>query len=177
MNCKDPGNPVGVYGLLGNGGPLTVDRIEEFLNEWAPEIESDKPVHGEVLSPTDSWKFGDATCSYVTKMVHVWGQESDRPKGGRHQWAMSRCVRLAAAKRLGCITKHGLDQALVVLESALQHWCRVVGVPRAVAPDEVGSAYRWAEAKVATFNQQRARSELGYHEHFSARARRWTLVR
>ena len=135
------------------------------------------PSAGRAISPPDSWKFGVHTCAYVTTMVRSWCQESDRPEMGRHQWAMTRCVRLAAAHRLGCITQDGLDLALVILESALKHWCQVVGVPRDLAPDEVGSAYRWAETKVATFNHQRARFELGCHEHFSAQARTWTLVR
>ena len=176
-NWKDPANPAPVYAVRDSGGPLTVDQVEEFLDAWAPEIDSDQPVAGEVVSPADTWKFGRSTCAYVAAMVRSWGRPSDEPKAGRHQWAMSRCVRLAAAHRLGCITQHGLDQALAILESALKHWCQVVGVPRDLAPDEVGSAYRWAEAKVATFNHQRARSELGHHQHFSAQARRWTLVR
>jgi hypothetical protein len=177
MNWKDPANPAPVYAVRDHGGPLIVDQAEEFLDEWAPEIASDEPVEGEVASPADSWKFGRSTCAYVAAMVRSWGRPSDEPKAGCHQWAMTRCVRLAAAHRLGCITQDGLDQALAILESALKHWCQVVGVPRDLAPDEIGSAYRWAEAKVATFNNLCARSELGHHQHFSAQPRTWTLVR
>jgi hypothetical protein len=176
-NWKDPANPAPVYAVRDSGAPLPVDQVEEFLDAWAPEIDSDQPVAGEVVSPADTWKFGRSTCAYVAAMVRSWGGPSDVPKAGRHQWAMTRCVRLAAAHRLGCITQGGLSEALVILESVLTHWCQVVGVPRALAPDEVGSAYRWAEARVATFNDQRARSELGHHQHCSAQARRWTLVR
>ncbi|WP_197506533.1 hypothetical protein, partial [Mycobacterium sp. E3339] len=176
-NWKDPANPAEVYAVRGSGAPLTIDQVEAFLDEWAPEIDSDRPVRGDAISSPDSWKFGVHTCAYVTAMVRSWCQESDRPEIGRHQWAMSRCVRLAAAHRLGCITRRGLDQALVILESALKHWCQVIGVPRDLAPHEVGSAYRWAEARVATFNHRRARSELGHHQHSPVRGRTWTLVR
>jgi hypothetical protein len=176
-NWKDPANPAPVYAMRDSGGPLTVDRVEEFLDAWAPEIDSDQPVAGGVVSPAHTWKFGSSTCAYVAAMVRSSGRPSDQPKAGRHQWAMARCVRLAAAHRLGCITRDGLDQALAILESALKHWCQMVGVPRDLAPDEIGSAYRWAAARVAIFNDQRARSELGHHQHCSAHARRWTMVR
>jgi hypothetical protein len=176
-NWKDPATPAPVYAVRDGGGPLTVDQVEEVLDAWAPEIDSDQPVAGEVVSPADTWKFGRSTCAYVAAMVRSWSRPSDEPKAGRHQWAMTRCVRLAAAHRLGCITQHGLDQALAILEVALKRWCQLVGVPRDLAPDEVGSAYRWAEAKVATFSHQRVRSELGQHQCCAPGARRWTLVR
>jgi hypothetical protein len=175
-NWKDPANPVLTYAVHDCGGPLTVDQVEEFLDEWAPEIGSDQPVAGEAVSPAHTWKFGRSTCAYVAAMLRSWGRPSDEPTAGRHQWAMTRCVRLAAAHRLGCISAGGRDQALLILEAALQHWCQVMAVPRGLAVDEIGSAYRWAEAKVATFSSLRAQSELGHHQPCSAHARKSTLV-
>ncbi|MGE5696834.1 MAG: hypothetical protein ACM4D3_16865 [Candidatus Sericytochromatia bacterium] len=176
-NWKYPADPAPVYAVRGSGGPLTVDQLEEVLDEWAPQMASDEPVTEVVLSPPQHWKFGRKTCAYVAAMVKSWGRPSDEPRAGRHQWAMTRCVRLAAAHRLGCITRHDLDQALLMLESALKNWCQVVAVPRDLAPEEVGGAYRWAEAKVATFSDQRTRFELGHHRQCSTQVRRWTLVR
>ena len=46
-NWKGPANPAEVYAVRGCGAPLTIDQVEEFLDEWAPEIDSDKPVCGE----------------------------------------------------------------------------------------------------------------------------------
>lgn len=174
-NWKDTLNPVPVYAVSDSGGPLTVDQIGEFLDEWAPEIASDKPVLGPVVSPTDSWKFGQDTCAYVTAMVRSWSRASDEPLAGRHQWAMTRCVRLAAAHRVGCISSPGLQDALRILETALAHWCQLICPPRDLAPHEIGSAYRWAEAKVASFPYLRAQAELGHHRHVSTSARRWRL--
>ena len=165
VNWKDPDNPVGVYAERGAGGPLSVDRIEEFLDEWAPEIDSDKPVSAETISPPEDWQFGQDTCNYVNTMVSAWGQESDKPTGGRHQWAMTRSVRLAAAFRLGCITEGDLKLALQALQAALAYWCQTVGEPRELALDEVGSAFRWGLARVATFDDERTRKELGDHTH------------
>ena len=138
------------------GAPLEIERIEEFLDEWAPEIESDAPVLGKIVSLPDSWRFGQATCSYVATMVRSWNQESDRPRAGRHQWAMTRCVRLAAAHRLGCITEDDREGSIRLLEAALAHWCGVVGTPRDLYPDEIGSGYRWAVGRVATFTDEQA---------------------
>jgi hypothetical protein len=162
-NWKDPANPVRAYALRDTGGPLTVDQVEEFVDEWAPEIGSDAPVEGDVVSPVDSWKLGSSTCFYAAKMVSAWRDESDRPQTGRHQWAMSRALRLAAASRLGCITEDDLNLALGALESALEHWCQVEAEPRDLAPDEVGSAYRWALRKVATFSDERSWQEMPDH--------------
>ena len=163
-NWKDLTNPVQVFALSDSGGPLTIDQVEDFLDEWTPRIDSDKPVGGEIMSPPDDWEFGRATCPYVGTMVDSWSLESDRPGVGRHNWAMTRCVRLAAAHRLGCIAEDDLVSALQALEAALTYWCQKVGAPRPLAPDEVGSAFRWAQAKVATFDDERTWQELPQHD-------------
>ena len=165
-NWKDPEHHAEAFAVRDVGGPLTFDDVEEFLDEWAAtEIDSDHPVSEQVLSSPEGWQFGTAHCPYVIEMVLPWDQESDRPKAGRHQWAMNRCVRLAAAHRLGCITEDGLIASLEHLEKALARWCQEVGVPRPMHHDEIGSAFRWAKNKVATFTEERTRQELGDHKH------------
>jgi hypothetical protein len=157
-----------VTARLDTGGPLEggMDAVEEFLDEWqTPEIESDLPVSGEVVSPPQDWQFGLSTCRYVEVMIESWAKESDKPKGGRHPWAMNRAVRLACAQRLGCLTEDGLKAAKEHLGQSLAHWCAVTTPVRTLHPDEVGSAYRWALDKVATFDDQRTRKELGNHIH------------
>jgi hypothetical protein len=165
-NWKDPEHPAEAFAMPDVGRPLTVDGVEEFLDEWAAqEIDSDSPVAEEILSPHEGWKFGTGDCRYVIEMVVPWQQETDKPRAGRHQWAMNRCLRLAAAYRLGCITEGGLLAALDYLEEALARWCREVGVPRALHHDEVGSAFLWAKNKVSAFTEERTREELGNHNH------------
>jgi hypothetical protein len=166
-NWKDPSHPADVLATYGGGGPLAdMDCVEEFLDEWAaPEIDSDSPVSGDIISAPEGWEFGTTNCRYVIEMVVPWDQESDRPKAGRHQWAMNRAVRLASAYRLGCLTQEGLVASLEHLEKALTQWCQKVGDPRPLHHDEIGSAFRWAQAKVATFTDERVRTELGDHSH------------
>lgn len=52
FNFKNPRHIVEVYAVADTGGPLTVDQIEEALDEWGadldvPELASDTPVRGE----------------------------------------------------------------------------------------------------------------------------------
>jgi len=166
LNLKEPGDPVMAGAVADTGGPLTMEGIEEFLEAYgATELESDQPVAGEVVLPPDEWKFAEHDCNYVQVMVSAWNQESDRPKKGRHQWAMDKAVRLAAACRWGCLTEDGLIVALEYLEDALTHWCSIVGAPRPLHHNEIGSAFGWGINKVATFTDERAGQELGSHRH------------
>jgi len=169
FNWKSEYDPKPVGAMRDSGGPLTVDQIEEVLDEWgpelAPELPSDTPARGVVVSAPDDWRYAGQTCNYVAEMVRRWNQESDRPQSGRHQWAMNRCVRLACAHRLGCITEDGLATALEYLEASLEHWCQVVGKPRGLSPNEVRDAYDWAQRTVATFDEERVQAELGNHPH------------
>jgi hypothetical protein len=166
LNLKDPSDPVMAGAVADTGGPLTMKGIEEFLAEYgASELESDQPVGGKVVVAPDEWKFAEHDCNYVQAMVSAWNQESDRPKKGRHQWAMDRAVRLAAACRWGCLTEDGLIVALDYLEDALTHWCSTVGDLRTMHHNEIGSAFRWGVNRVATFTDERVGQELGGHRH------------
>jgi hypothetical protein len=169
VNVKNPEHPVPTWCEADTGQPLTVEQILTALDDYGvTEIASDAAFTGEVISPPDGWECGSIDCSYVLNMVVPWDQESDEPTGGRHQWAMNRAVRLAAAHRLGCITEEGLTASLEHLETSLAHWCQIVGEPRDLHYDEVSSAYRWAMDKVGTFTDEQARQELGNHHHDGA---------
>lgn len=166
LNLKDPSDPVMAGAVADTGGPLTMEGIEEFLAAYgATELESDQPVGGDVILAPEEWKFAERDCNYVQAMVSAWNQASDRPKKGRHQWAMDRAVRLAAACRWGCLTEDGLIVALDYLEDALTHWCSTVGDPRTLHHNEIGSAFRWGANRVATFTDERVGQELGNHRH------------
>ena len=72
FNLKDPRHIVMAYALADTGGPLTVERIEEALDEWGetlgvPELDSDRPVRGEVISPPQGWRFAACHCRYTQR--------------------------------------------------------------------------------------------------------------
>jgi hypothetical protein len=168
-NWKDPDNPMPTFAVRDTGTPLSMFAIEDIVADLGVcDISSDEPVFEEILSDCEAWDFGDHDCEYVINMVCAWDQDSDRPRAGRHQWALSKAVRLAAAHRLGCLTQDGLCAALEHLHRSLEHWCSTVGDPRPLHHDEVGSAYRWAVCKVASFDDDETRQRLGDHRHGGA---------
>lgn len=166
INCKDPEHPVPTWCEADTGKPLTAEEIRQALDDYGiTEIASDKAFTGEVLSPPDGWEYAAQDCNYAQSMVVHWADDSDQPTVGRHQWAMSRAVRLAAAVRHGCLTENGLRASLEHLEKALAHWCNTVDIPRDLAPGEIDGAYSWAMQKVATFTEEQVGAELGDHKH------------
>ena len=187
FNYKEhPRRHVMAYAVSDTGAPLSVERIEEVCDEWGatldvPKLDSDTPVRGPVISAPQDWRFAGQDCCYVTAMVTRWGQESDRPKAGRHQWAMDRCVRLACAQRLGCLTSEGLTAALEHLGKCLAHWCAVVGEPRELHRNEIGGAWDWGVRAAAVKTEEQARAELGGHGHDARKpfgsSYRWVPVR
>jgi hypothetical protein len=168
-NWKDPDNPMPTFAVRDVGEPLGLVEIEDALACLGiGDLSSDEPVFDEILSDCEDWDFGEQDCEYVISMVCAWDKESDRPRAGRHQWALHKAVRLAAAHRLGCLTADGLCAALEHLHRCMEYWCSTVGHPRALHHDEVGSAYRWAMRKVATFDDDQTRDQLGDHRHRGA---------
>ena len=166
LNLKDPDHPVPTRATPDTGGPLSVDAIEEFLSAYgAAALESDQAVNEAVVLAPDDWAFGAQDCSYAQAMVSAWSQESDRPRAGRHQWAMNKAVRLAAAHRHGCLTEEGLTVAKEYLNDALAQWCSKVGDYRPLHHREIDSAYQWAMRRVATFTEEQIDQELGCHIH------------
>lgn len=168
-NWKDPDNPMPTFAVHDSGKPLSMFAIEDIVESLGVfDISSDEPMFDEILSDCEEWAFAEQDCEYVIAMVCSWDQDSDRPRAGRHQWALSKAVRLAAAHRLGCLTQDGLCAALEHLQYSLELWCSTVGDPRPLHHDEVGSAYRWAIRKVATFDDDQTRQRLGDHRHGGA---------
>ncbi|OBY29469.1 AAA family ATPase [Mycolicibacter kumamotonensis] len=165
-NRKDRQHPVPVHCVVDQGEPLTNTQICDALDTLGgTQATSTTTESSEVAAPAGSWPFGTVNCPYVITMVESWGEDSDAPTRGRHQWALDRAVRLAAAHRRGCITEDGMDAALDHLEACLQHWCQTVGEPRPLQHDEIGGAYQWAVERVTTFTDEQVRAELGDHNH------------
>ena len=165
-NLKDAENPMPTFAVRHAGKPLGLLAIEDILAGLGVfDLGSDEPMFEEILSDCADWDFGDQDCEYVSAMVCAWDKDPDRPRAGRHQWALSKAVRLAAAHRLGCLTQDGLYAALEHLQYSMEHWCSTVGDPRPLHHDEVGSVYRWAMRKVASFDDDQTRRRLGDHRH------------
>jgi hypothetical protein len=157
----DPHVPVTVEWFTAT--PLSRDRLTETLDEYGvSELAGDRDVLGETVAPVAGWTFSTETCAYTAGMVDGWA--GDRPEA-RHPWLMSQAVRLACARRLGCVTEADHEAAKERLTARFVHLVTHTGDCRGPQLGETTDALDWGVAKVATFTEARTRRELGDHHH------------
>jgi hypothetical protein len=135
-----------------------VDALTAYgVEEW-PE---DRQALGDVTAARADWPAVVRTCPYVQRMTAAWATDAPAAGAGRHHWAYSRLVRLACARRLGCITGHDFDSAARLLQSRLDelraHDGRRPGEVIADLPYAIDVAERKTDSQ--------ARAELGNHDH------------
>lgn len=154
------GAPRPVTLSLGNGGPMTAEQVREaFDAHGIREFAEDRKTVGDAVSPPEEWRFGDETTAYVKAMIEGW--RNDRPPGGRHQWLLGKCVRLAAAHRTGRISEDDHTRAAVLLAERFEWLVEHHGDRRKVGPGEILSAYNYAIGVVAAKTDEEARAEVG----------------
>lgn len=153
------GEPVGVVAHHDHGRPLTFDEIDERLDEYDIPDPADDGVLDDPVDVDTTW--AAETCGYVAAMISRWA--TDTP-AARHPWLMSQAVRLTAARRLGCITEIKHQDGVRVLTARMHHLC-AQGDVRPVARNEIDDAFSWAKARVAFMTEEKARRELGDHDH------------
>jgi hypothetical protein len=171
FNCKglEP-IPVVCYAEPVRRIPLSeVDEILAAEGIYAePEVSRSRQPRQplEPLSNPDHWKFAQKTCSYVGEIIR--SLSTDVPKNGRHQWMMSKQVRLCCAWLLGCITEADLLRAQDLIYQRLCDLRELTG--ETVAGHEVSAALEYATNVVACKTEDDARAELGDHTHTSVDA-------
>lgn len=145
VNCKDAANPVPVGTDFLPGSPLSLTRLREVCDQYGVvEQSEDREVLGEVVQPAATWAYGDPTCKYLVGMITGWAD--DQPDG-RHPWLVSQSVRLAAARRLGCITEADHGQAVEALTARFRSLL-TTGDVRAETLGEVSDALHWGVRRV-----------------------------
>jgi hypothetical protein len=143
------------------GAPLTVDEIDERLNEagiYASDAD-ERPT--EMLSAPAQWRYAPATCGYVKTMVAGWC--GDNPTA-RHPWLVSQATRLAAAHRNGCLTEQYHNEAVAHLGQQFRTLCSG-GQKRPVGQYEIQSALQFGVERTAGMNDTQLANELGRHLH------------
>lgn len=141
---------------------LTLDQLAEALDLAGIR---DEPVRDTSTPavPLAQWADSDATCNYVVGMVRGWA--TDHPTTGRHQWLMGQAVRLAAARRMGCLAAAHTPAAQEALRTAFGRILASTTPVRAEAPYEVAGALQWAVSRVEGMSEDGVRGELGGHRH------------
>lgn len=146
---------------------LTLDQLAEALDLAGIPDEPTTAEDGPVV-PVAEWAPGATTCPYAAAMVTGWA--TDRPTAGRHQWLLRHAVRLAAARRLGCLAAADVQRGQDALTAAFTRIVATVPPVRPVAPRELSVALSWGVAKVETKPEEAVWAELGGHTHRRAGA-------
>jgi putative DNA primase/helicase len=141
------------------GRPLSFEEITDRLDELDIPDPATGGTLGEPVEIGDEWP--SATCGYAATMIQRW--TSDSP-AARHPWLMSQAVRLTAARRLGCLTEIKHREGVRTLTTRMHELC-AQGEARPVGGNEISDAFAWARGQVAFMTDERARGELGGHEH------------
>jgi hypothetical protein len=157
VNWKDPADPVPVTAVGCGGSPLSWDELDEALDAYGVTT-ADNLTDGVVRVPVTEWEWADVTCRHVVDLVERI--PTARP-GARHPWLVCVAVRLAAARRAGCITELMHSLAVEELDRHLALLCATMSPRRQVNPGEVAEALAWGVAKVQTMTDTQVHRELG----------------
>lgn len=167
-NVKDAGNPVRVD-LLHAAEPdeadvLSLDDLEDRLTAAGVRVVAeDHDAGGEVVSAPREWPKGlNEPCRYVASMTAGWA--NDLP-AGRHPWLFSQLIRLAAARRYGCLNDATHAEAVGALVKRFRWLLEHHGQPRPVGLGELAGAARDAMRKVSQMTDDEVAAELGKHAH------------
>lgn len=154
--------PVPVRVQARGGYPLDVDAVQETFRAYGiEEWPEDRQTLGDVVTARTNWPTTTHTCGYVHTMIDAWTTDAPAPGGGRHHWAFNRLIRLACARRLGCVTDTDFTAAANLLQRRLDQLRAHDGLrPGEVAAD-LPYAFDVAERK----SDEQARGELGGHTH------------
>lgn len=149
------------------GRALTYGEIDERLNKVGIHTEECDGSSRELVSDPAGWTFSEATCAYVRTLIDGVPADGPLDGGGRHPWAMSQAVRLACARRLGCMSETDAQRAGELLEGRLRELCARTAPRRSVPRYEVPSMLTAGVDIASTKTDVDAWAELGNHSHVS----------
>ncbi|GAB6939545.1 hypothetical protein ACQP60_08615 [Isoptericola variabilis] len=141
---------------------LTLDDVEDRLTAAGVRVVAeDHDAVGEVVTPPSKWPEGLAKpCRYVARMIDAWA--TDTPPG-RHPWLLSQMIRLACARRLGCLNDDTWAEAQRTLVARFAWLLENTEPRRAPALGEVAGAADYAVRKASEKTEDEAAGELGKH--------------
>ena len=161
FNCKglNGEDPIPVIAHEWKGRHLDLDEVDLILRGVGVLTEPEDTRSHEQVSAPEDWKFGLYTCPYVAKIVNAI--PTDTPRAGRHQWMVSKCVKLACAARRGCITDADFDRATAQL------YAQLVALREQtyeeVPHHEVPTAVVYAIERASCKTDEETLAELGNH--------------
>lgn len=151
--------PVQATLVLPGGSPLSVGAILGVLDAYGVPSDPAQPAPGD----DPGWAWGPGGCGYAQAMITGWA--SDHRTERIHQWAFGQSIRLAAARRLGCVSEAEHAAALGGLSARVDQLRAERDGPRGRQPTEIPDQQPYAVAKVAAKTEDECWAELGGTAH------------
>jgi len=163
-NMKDVTNPVDVVATFPKDWrPITLDEINDVLIAHGITSEMNMPDSFELVSSSAEWKYAAHDCQF-TPSLFAGIRPTNNPPKSRHGWLVQQLVLVNAAHRNGCLTKNTSDELIKNIAERFKDFLKLAPA-REMNQNEVGSANKWAIAKVEAFTEEKLNSELRNHNH------------
>lgn len=142
--------------------PITLREIEEVVEAYGFERNDQEIETWTEFSAPDSWEPAAYDCMWVQTVA---SQISTAQPDSRHPWLVAMATKIESAARFGCVTDETYGYLVRLLDAKFSDLLASGNPPRALAPGEVNTAFKWARARVAAFSDVKFRAELDYHQH------------
>lgn len=163
-NMKDVTNPVDVIATFPeHWRPVSLEEINEVLIAHGITSEMNMPDGFELVSSSSEWNFAHADCQF-TPSLFAGIRPTNNPPKSRHGWLLQQLVLINAAHRNGCLTHGTANELLKMVDLRFQDFLKLPP-KRDLNHNEVGSANKWAIARVESFTEQKLKEELRNHNH------------
>ncbi|MCL2594441.1 MAG: hypothetical protein FWD83_02810 [Promicromonosporaceae bacterium] len=151
-----PANPAAIQGQ--GGRSITAIKVFATLNKYGEsELPGDRRLTLDpVVSQYGRWHPDPCHCGALQAILANIMRGSPLPGMSRHYWAGRHALRLAVARRVGCISERGLDEAEPVLQARLYE-LRAHESP--LRPDEATELLHWALDTVSRWSNERVAEE------------------
>lgn len=163
-NFKEASNPVAVtIDLPDSWRPLSIEEVDDVLitHGFASVVSSQEEFHAH--SEHAEWEYAAHDCHWVTNLFNSVRPNISVPKS-RHGWLLQKLVAINAAHRNGCLTKESAELIVANLAERFKEFLKQAPA-REMNHNEIGSANKWAIARVESFGPEKLRDELKGHEH------------
>lgn len=166
INFKDTANPVQTSMTIEEWThPVSIEEIVELVESYGFINENVTVGALVTVSPPEDWVPAERDCQWSRDLAR---QIDAATPGARHPWLTGMATKIEVAARNGCITGETYGELVQLLEAKFMHIISTGKEPRAAAPGEVNTAFKWARKLVSTFTEPKMNDNLGYHTHKAA---------
>lgn len=164
VNFKDAANPVATHvEFPASYRPLSLEEISDVLVTHGFASATTAIDAYETVSGSSEWEYAGHDCHWVANLFNSVRPSVSAPKS-RHGWLLQQLIRINAAHRNGCLTQSSAELIVEQLAARFQEFLKQAPA-REMNHNEIGSANKWAIARVEAFTPEKLKEELKGHEH------------